>query len=137
MKNIITLSAVIIVLMIFPLQYAMEQHNNHNLSMLQVYVNNAKEKAKIAGYFTPEIIDELKTNLLNVFDNLNEADIIINVTTTPKYRKNVYDERELIHYRIEVPIKKVLATPTFWGLSEADNQYKYVIENYTTSELLP
>lgn len=136
MKDLIVMCAVIIYLLIFPLQYSLEQYNHHNISQFHKFVNIAKEKAKIKGYFTQDIIDELKANILNEFDNIEENEIIIDVTTTPKYRTDTFDERELIHYKIGVPIKKVIAGAKFFGISDADNQMNYIIENYTTSELL-
>jgi len=135
MKDLIVLGAVILLLLTFPLQYALEQKNHHNISMFQQYVNVAKEKARAKGCFTQEIIDELKLNILNEFDNITESEIVIDVTTTPKYRKRTFDERELIHYRIGVPIKKLIATSKFWGISDIENQYLYEIDRYTTSEL--
>jgi len=136
MKNLIVLSAVTIFLMIFPLQYAIEQRNHHNISQFQKIVVVAKEKAKITGCFTPDIINELKSDILNEFKNISEGDILIDVTTTPKYRKNTFDDRELIHYRIGVPIKKIIAGAPFFGISDSDNETMYIIDSYTTSELI-
>ena len=135
MKQLIVLLAVVLILLTFPLQYAVEQKNHHNLSQFQKYVNEAKEQAKIKGYFTPEIISKLRNNILDEFDGINDGDIVIDVTITPKYRTNIFDDREIINYKIGVPINKIVAVPDFWGISDAENQYLHVIDNYTTSEL--
>jgi len=135
MKQLIVLVAVTVFLLTFPLQYALEQKNHHNISEFQKYINIAKEKAKAEGYFTNDIINELKTNILNEFDNISESEIVIDVTSTPKYRTSTFDSRELIHYRIGVPIKKIIASNLFWGISEDENKFLYEINNYTTSEL--
>lgn len=136
MKQLIVLAAVVVFLLTFPLQYAVEQRNHHNISQFHKYVNIAKEKAKQEGYFTDDIISELTNNILDEFENVEEHEIVIDVTRTPKYRTNEFDERELIHYRIGVPIKRIIATNVFWGISDLDNQYLYVIDNSTTSELI-
>lgn len=134
MKNLIVLLGALVILLTFPLQYALEQKNHHNLSQLYKFVNNAKEIAKQDGYFTDDNIDDLKVNILNEFDEIEEAEIIINVTRTPKYRVNTFDERELIYYEIGVPLKKIISSNAFWGIEDADNQMTYYIRNYTSSE---
>lgn len=136
MKQLIILNGVILLLITFPLQYVLEQKNHHNIVQLEAYVHNAKEKAKQSGYFTTEIIDELKNNILGQFKDLTHEDLQITVTTVPKYRKNYFDERELIYYKIEVPIRKIIAGNIFWGIKDINNHYTYQIENYTTSELI-
>jgi len=136
LKQVIAIGAALILLLTFPLQYALEQKNHHNISQFQLYVNISKEKARFEGCFTDEIIIELKTNILNEFNNIDEAEIHVDVTTTPKYRQNEFDEAELIHYRIGVPIKKLIATNLFWGIPDEDNQYLYIIENECSSERL-
>ena len=135
MKELIVLSAVLIFLLTFPLQYALEQRNHHNISQFQQIVHVAKEKAKAQGYFTEDIIDELKENITDIF-NITENEIFIDVTTTPKYRQNTFDERELFYYLIGVPIDKIIAANVFWGISDTDNLTIYYIDRYTSSELI-
>ncbi|MDR0425337.1 MAG: hypothetical protein LBH39_07825, partial [Clostridiales Family XIII bacterium] len=53
-----------------------------------------------------------------------------------KYRKNAFDERELIHYRIKAPIKKVMAGNRFLGISDEANTGWYTIEGSVASERL-
>lgn len=136
MKTLIALAAAIILLMTFPLQYALEQYNHHNITQFQKIINNAKEEAKQKGYFTPEIIAEMKGNISAQFKNINQSEIIVNVTTTPKYRTNSFDERELIYYEVGVPIKKLISCNSFWGISDIDNEITYYVKNYTSSELV-
>lgn len=136
MKNTIVLCAVVVFLMIFPIMYGLEQHNHKNMSQFHTIVNAHKEIAKADGYFKPENIASLRNEILAEFKEVENNEIVIDVTTTPKYRKNEFDERELIHYRIGVPIKKIIACSSFWGISDADNQLLYEIDRTTTSELL-
>lgn len=135
MKDFIVLMAVLLILLPFPLQYALEEYNHHQKSEIQAYVNSAKEQAKQLGYFSDAIISQLTENISNNF-NINKAEIMIDVTITPKYRTNEFDERELIHYRVDVPIKKIIAVPSIWGISNSENSAVYTIEGFATSEAL-
>lgn len=136
MKQLIVMSAVLILLLLFPLQYALEQKNYYYMGQFQKYVYNAKEEARAEGYFSNAIIDELKTNILGEFDNIDESEIIIDVTQIPKYRTNEFDEREMIHYKIGIPIKKLIAANSIMGISDDENKMYYYIENFASSELV-
>lgn len=135
MKDFIVLIAVLLLLLPFPLQYALEEYNHHLKSEVHSYVNTAKEKAKQIGYFSDEIIEELK-DVLNNRLNIKRDDIIIDVTTTPKYRTNEFDERELIYYKVEVPIDRIIAVPYIWGIDQSDNKGTYILEGFISSEAI-
>lgn len=130
MKELIVLMAVLLILMVFPLQYATEQKNHHNLSVLYSLVNASKEEARQDGYFTTTNITNLKTQISSKFKDVTEAEITITATTLADRKVR----GELIYYRVEVPIKKILAAATFWGIDPADNQMNFVIEAYAASE---
>lgn len=134
MKTLIALAASVILLMTFPLQYALEQHNHHNIVQFQKIINNAKEQAKQNGCFTDDIISSMKNNIISEFNDIDESEISVNVTTSPKYRINSFDERELIYYEIGVPIKKLIVCEDLWGISDGDNKMMYFVKNYTSSE---
>lgn len=136
MKDFIVMLASILLLITFVLQYSAQQVNDYRIGKFQLHVNVAKEKAKIAGRFTEEIINELKTNIMYTFKDVEEDEIIVDVTTTPKYRTVDFDERELIHYKIGVPIKKVIAGASFFGIPDDENKAYYILEGVTTSELI-
>lgn len=136
MKQLIVMTAVLMLLLLFPLQYALEQSNYYEISEFQKIVYNAKEEAKIKGYFSDEILDSLKNNITSAFKNVEASEIIIHVTETPKYRTDAFDERELIYYKIAIPIDQFIAGNHFWGISDTQNSGYYVIENYTVSERL-
>lgn len=135
MKQLIALCASLILLLTFPLQYALEQRNHYRISQLHLFVNNAKEKARFEGFFSEDIIDELITNISNTF-NIDKSEVVVDATTVPRYRTNEFNEHELIYYRVEVPIKKIIAANVFWGISDIDNKQMYVIDNHCSSELL-
>jgi len=136
MKEFMVILAAILLLMLFATQYTLQQVNDYRIGQLQLYVNVAKEKAKISGRFTADIVTELKNNILSTFKDVEEDEIIIDVTMTPKYRTVDFDERELIHYKIGVPIKNVIAGASFFGISDNENKAYYILEGATTSELI-
>ncbi|HBR03119.1 MAG TPA: hypothetical protein DD738_10940 [Ruminiclostridium sp.] len=78
----------------------------------------------------------MKNDLLAAFPDLTESDIYIDVTTTPKYRTDVYDSREAIYYDIRIPVRKIIAAPGLFGISEADNQYMTTKTGLVLSEVL-
>jgi hypothetical protein len=130
MKQLIIMSALLILLLTFPMQYTLEQRNHHDISQLQTFVHNAKEQAKQEGYFTDAIIEDLKDNITTSFKDVEEDEIVIDVTDVSDRK----ERGELIYYKIGVPIKQLIAVNEFWGIDEADNSMIYYIENHTTSE---
>ncbi len=136
MKQLIVMSAVIVLLLLFPLQYALEQRNYYDIGQFQKYVYNAKEAARVKGYFTDQIIDELKAHLLTEFEEIQESEIVIEVTRAPKFRTNTFDEREMIYYKIGIPLKKLIAANALLGISDEENRTYYFIESYAPSELV-
>lgn len=135
MKDLIVLMAVLLILLPFPLQYALEEYNHHQKSEIQSYVYSAKEKARQEGYFTPEIKEELIQNIVRNF-NITADEIVILTDERKKYRSDRFREAELIHYRIEVPIKGIIAAAAIWGIAASDNQASYVIEGHAASEAI-
>lgn len=135
MKQLIVLMAVLPLMLIFIMQYSFEQHNNTNIGRLQNYIYTAKEQAKQDGYFTDKTIQTLKSEISLTFE-IDEAEVLFEGTTVPKYRVNQFDERELIYYKIGVPISKLMAGAKLFGISAENNKMMYTIENYTASERL-
>lgn len=130
MKQLIVMVGVMLLLLTFPLQYALEQKNHANISEFQAIVNNAKEQAKQDGYFTAQNISNIKSQTALAFKNIGEADVQVIATTIGERKVR----GEFVYYRIGVPIEKLIAVNTFWGIDPMDNQMTYWIENYTSSE---
>jgi len=129
MKDLIAMCAVFLLLMTFPLQYALNTKNHYSMSLMQKHVNNAKEVARQDGYFTADTIKSLKTSISNDF-GIKDTDVIIEVT-------EVGDKKvrgELIHYKVTVPLNQIIAANVFWGITDQDNRASYVIENFAASE---
>lgn len=129
MKDFIVLVAVVILFSTLVLQYGLEQKNHGNISKFQVIVQSSKERAKQEGCFTEEIIGDLKYEVAKTF-NITEEQVQVEATSVSdrKYRK------ELIHYKIGVPIEKIIASNKFFGISDEENKMTYYIENYAVSE---
>lgn len=130
MKEFIAGAAILILLLTFPLQYALEQQNHYKLSQLQMHVHNAKEEAKQLGYFSDAIINTLKSNISGSFKDISPAEVIVSATTLAERKPR----GEELHYRIQVPLKKLIAANLFWGIDEVNNKTVYIIDRYTTSE---
>ena len=60
MKQLIVLMGILPILLVFLLQYTLDQRNNDNISRFQDYVYQAKEQAKQKGCFTQEYLSTLK-----------------------------------------------------------------------------
>lgn len=112
-------------ILFFVLQDCQQTKNTHYLSNSEKIIAVACEQAKQEGYFTEAIIQEMKGRFTSI--GIDADRVVIEVTTTPKYRTDEYDNRELIEYRIGVPIDHTMAANSFWGISDEQNSY---IKNY-------
>lgn len=135
MKQFIVLMAVLPILVLFMLQFMLDQKNHDNIGRLQEYVYTAKEQAKQKGCFTWEIRKEMVDKIKESFQ-IEEGEMVLILDDVPRYRTTGFDERELIHYQVSVPIKKIMAGHRFFGISDEQNRGMYTIENWTASELL-
>lgn len=135
MKQLIVLLAVLPIMLIFLMQYALDQRNNDNISRFQECVYQAKEQAKQEGCFTPEIKKDMIGKIKRDF-HIEEGDMVIELEEIPQYRTSVFDQRELIYYKVSVPLEKLMAGNRFFGISDSENRGMYTIESWTASELL-
>lgn len=136
MKNFLAGLAIILLLIVFPLQSVLEITNERRIQKFSDVVYEAAQTARLDGYFKQETIDKLKHDLLTSFPDLSEGDIYINVTTTKKYRTYKFDERETINYDIRIPIRKIVAVPSYWGISDSDNKAMAERNSFVLSEVL-
>lgn len=129
MKDLISLCAVFLLLMTFPIQYALNTKNHYSISLMQKHVNNAKELSRLEGYFTDQIMSDLKSAIADDFD-IEEEDVVV-LATPISERKS---RGELMHYRVSVPINRIIASNVFWGITEDENRGEYTIDSYAVSE---
>ena len=136
MKTFIVTIAAIVLLMVFPMQNVQDIVNSHKIERFDEIVYSASQKARTDGRFTPSNISDMKGKILAVFPEMAEDELIVNVTTSVKYKRFDFDSRETIDYEIGVPIKKIVSLNKILGIADADNRTDYTIEGYVLSEVL-
>lgn len=136
MKTFIVTIAAVMLLMIFPMQNVQDIVNSHKIERFDEIVYSACQKARTDGRFTNSNISQLKSDILSEFPDVSEDEIIIDVTTSMKYKRFEFDSREAINYRIGVPIKKIVNLGRFLGIKDEDNRFNYIMEGYVLSEAL-
>lgn len=135
MKQFIVLLGILPLLLVFLVQFSLEQTNSSRLDRLHNHVSAAKEVAKQDGYFTQENMERMKANIARDF-KIDKDTILVDATITPRYRVNGFDERELIYYKVSVPIEQIMAGNRLFGISDEENRGYYTIVSYTASERL-
>lgn len=139
MKQFIVLAAVLPLLLLFMAQYALDQKNHAAASFVQDQVLLAGEQARQEGCFTERIQEELRRALAEGL-GIPEEEIGMEVTETRQYRINYFDpshQRGLIHYKITVPVERIMAGGAFLGITAATNQATYTVSGTLASERLP
>jgi len=135
-KTFIVTIAAIVLLMVFPMQNVLDIVNSHKIERFDEIVYSATQKARTDGRFTPYNISDMKGKILEVFPEVGEDELIINVTTSIKYKRFEFDSRELINYEIGVPIKKIVSLNRILGIADGDNKTDYIMSGYVLSEVL-
>lgn len=134
MKTFIVTIAAIILLMVFPMQNVQDIVNSHKIERFDEVVYCACQKARTDGRFTESNISQMKNDILAEFPDVSEDEIIIDVTTSMKYKRFEFDDRETINYKIGVPIKRIVNLAKFLGIKDEENRYYYIMEGYVLSE---
>lgn len=135
MKQVIVLAAILPLLLVFVVQFTLQEQNAQMKMGLAGDVYAAAEQARQDGCFTAANISRLKAQLASRA-GVQESEILIDADEVPKYRVNSYNENERIHYRIEVPIAQAMAGNRFFGIDDEENRGVFVIENDVASERL-
>jgi len=135
-KTFIVTIAAIVLLMVFPMQNVLDIVNSHKIERFDEIVYSATQKARTDGRFTSSNISDMRGKILSVFPEVGEDELIINVTTSMKYKKFEFDSRELINYEIGVPIKKIVSLNKILGIADGDNRTDYIMSGYVLSEVL-
>ena len=143
MKQLIVLSAVLPLMLLFLLQFTLDQRNAYNISQFQEIVYTAREEARQEGCFTREIEARLKEQVANSFD-ISQDEIQMEATRTVQYRiqsEGGFDpngrQRGMIYYKVTVPIERLMAGHRLFGIKDSDNAGTYTVEGYAASERLP
>ena len=136
MKTFIVTIAAVVILMVFPMQNVQDIVNSHKIERFDEIVYTATQKARTDGCFTSSNISEMRDRILEVFPEVTEDELIVNVTTDMKYKKFEFDSREVISYEIGVPIKKIVSLNNILGIADKDNRTDYIIKGHVLSEVL-
>jgi len=134
MKTFIVTIAAVILLMVFPMQNVQDIVNSHKIERFDEIVYSSCQKARTDGRFTESNISQLKSDILAEFPDVSEDEIIIEVTTSMKYKRFEFDAREAINYKIGIPIKRVVNLGKFLGIEDENNRTSYIMEGYILSE---
>ena len=134
MKTFIVTIAAIILLMVFPMQNVQDIVNSHKIERFDEIVYSACQKARTDGRFTESNISQMKESILSEFPDISEDEIIIEVTESMEYKRFEFDAREIINYRIGIPIKRIVKLGKFLGIEDEDNRFNYIMEGYVLSE---
>ena len=136
MKELIAGLAILLILIIFPLQAQVDTINAFKINHLNRIVYNSAEQARFDGYFTDENINETKQKLAKVF-GVSEDDITFEGTRTIKYRSTEYNaSRDRIEYKITVPFRNIVAAADFLGISQDENTKSLIKQGFVLSEVL-
>ena len=143
MKQLIVLSAVLPLMLVFLLQFTLDQKNAYNISQFQEIVYTAREEARQEGCFTQDIEGRLKQQVAKSF-GIAEEEIQMEATRTVQYRVQSGEgfdpngrQRGMIYYKVTVPIHRLMAGHRLFGIKEEENKGTYTVEGYAASERLP
>lgn len=135
MKQVIVLAALLPLLLIFVVQFTLQEKNAQMKMGIARDVYAAAEQARQDGCFTAANINQLKQQLA-LRSGVQESEILIEADKIPKYRVNSYSANEKIQYKVSVPIKRAMAGNRFFGIKDEENRGILVIENDIASERL-
>jgi len=135
MKQFIVFLAIFPLMMAFVVQFTLQQNMDLRLELVNEAVYDAKETAKINGYFSDDEVEALR-NTLSEIAGCDPGEVSVDVSEDIKYRKGEFDEREMISYSISLPVGRIMAFPSFAGVEEDENIAVYTMEDEFPSERL-
>jgi hypothetical protein len=146
MKQFIVLAAVLPFLMIFVMQFSLEQKNHQALSEVQEIVYNEAREARKTGRFSDESVDRMKTKIARAltaeYDDVIFECYMPNEYYTPSQYGDGSEEASLrLEYMVKAPIIKLIAGNRFIGISDETNRTWFEIKgeiplpHYSGSEL--
>ncbi len=138
MKQMIILMAVLPILLVFVLQFSVQEQRRYEIARGEALLAVSIEKAKMEGGFTLTNKSQLLGDLAKLFQ-VTRDEIQMDTSSSVKYRQNSAEgigDRGEIPYKIIIPIKKVMAGASLFGISEEENRGQYVMEGTFASERL-
>lgn len=132
MKQFIVLTACLPLILLIMLQIIYEQKDLMRAETIQSIVYQAREEARLSGYFSESLMDSIREELLSV-EGVMEANFESDVKE-PLERYSLGENR-FIDYKISLKIKNVMAGGGFL-IGEGKNIYSMVLEGSVASEYL-
>lgn len=127
MKNLITSTACIMILIALVMQFTQNQITYIRVMAVDQAVNSFKETVKQEGCITDNNEDYVKKEIGRIL-SCDEGEVKVTGD------RNAALRGKLVHYGIAVDIRGVIGTPGFWGISDEENRFEYKADYYTTSE---
>ena len=135
MKQFIVMLAVLPLMLVFLLQFSLEQQRSVRLAAASDIVYAAREEAKQEGAFTPELKAKLVRQLSERL-GVSEDSIVIEAEESEVYRVDAERTRGIISYSVSFPAGRVMAAGNMFGISDSENFSTYTIRSITASEKL-
>ncbi len=132
MKQLIVAMAVLPILIVFMVQFMLDQKNQQIIGAVQSCTYAAKERAKQEGCFTPQMIEDLKRDISDR-TGLNMEAIECQGDSEVKSRFSEGEDR-FIYYKVKVKIKGIMAGAGLFSSGKGEDSMEYVIDSFTASE---
>ena len=118
MKDLITAVASLLLLMIFVMQFAVNQGTQHQILQADMAVSVFRDTAKEQGYISRENSAALRGMLAEIC-RCGEEEIIIerNVSREVPQKRGT-----LLYYQIRYPVKSLIAMAASLGIRDEDNR---------------
>jgi len=136
MKQFMILLVTLPLLLVFVMQFSLDQSNKAKAELIDSIVYAAKEQAKQDGCFTDANIISVKNQISSSL-RIDQSRITIAADSRPVARKSVSGGSGLIHYKVSVDLGEAMAGAGLFNIGSSENRYIYTIDSYTVSEYLP
>lgn len=136
MKDFLVMLALIPILLYFPAQFTADEINDKKIVAYNNIISKHAQVARAEGCFTADNINSLKQELSNAL-YIDVSEIRFEGTTTQKYRTDAFDNRQMLSYKVSVPVKRIIAMPKLWGMTDGNNKVDYSVSGEVATELLP
>ena len=134
MQSYIVSAIMLIFFFIGMSQFVNEQEMETNRGTFNAIVENASQKARMEGYFTPEIKEEM-LNAIEEQTTIDSSEVrILSLTESEVCTRDTFSEDSQINYKIAIPIKNVVAGASCLGITEEENSYWYPAQGSVASE---
>ena len=139
MKQLIVTLAIFPVLLLFLLQIPLSQVNYSRAGLVKDFALAMEIQAEKEGYFSESNLSAVKSGIAAKF-NIDPEDVLIEAAPTEysqrKFKSPFYSPANLLHYKLTVPVERLVAGGGYYGIGAADNRGVIVVERYLQSEVL-